>query len=571
MSNFLSEVKERKLGRTLVVYLGSAWVIVEAVNFFIEKYKLDNVLFNVALILALAGLPVALLIAWFHGKPGDQKVTKMEIALHAGVLVVALILVSRAIMADTTDVRRTASRGDKSIAVLPFQNINKDTENEFISDGITDDIIAKLSQLSEFKVISRTSSFYYKGHTKTLPEIGNALGVTNILEGTVRRSGNQLRITAELIDVMSDESLWVETFDRNVTELFTIQTEVAEQIAKALRVKLSSAEQQRIESNPDFHLDAYEHYQKGLSFTRGGGSQEELDSALAEYNHAVELNPTFTQAYVALAAAYLDYDQWGRKPLTEVVPKARATALKAIELNGNIGEAYYILADCAITYEWDEPKFLEYMKKTLSLSPNFSRGYERFGSYCTLLGDSTNALKNLRKAIALDPMSTRNLASPSFAYVLAQDPAKAIDYCLNQLKTHPANNFVLFGLGQAYAVAGQYEKAIETLERRTAGTYTNWCLGYAYGKAGRKADAEKVLSYLLEKSKSTFVPPIIIGYVYLGLGENEKAMDYFEKILERSAGLDWLGFILWDPRLEELRSNPRFVMMREKIPFGKRV
>jgi TolB-like protein len=567
MGKFIAELKERKIGRTLVVYLGSGWVIIEAINFFIEKFGLGNLLFNIALILALAGLPIALLVAWFHGQPGHQKFTKTEVVLHSLVLLIALSFVYLAVATDNEKVRRSESKGEKSIAVLPFQNINRDAENDFISDGITDDIIAKLSQLSEFKVISRTSSFYYKGNAKTLPEIGKELRVTNILEGTVRRSGDQLRITAELIDVMTDESLWVETFDRKVTELFAIQTEVAERIAKAMRLKLSKDEKERIAANEDFNLDSYEHYQKALTLTRGGGSMEEIDGAVAEFNKAIALNPMYSSAFVGLAGAYLDYEAWGRKPLSEIVPKARAAALKAIELNGNVGEAYDILAVCAMSYEWDSTKFLDYINKAISLSPNFDRAYERFGTYRMMRHDTTNALKNLRKASALDPMSTRYLVAPSFCYSLSGHHKKAIEYSLQLLKSHPDNNFVLFGLGQAYAIAGQNEKAIEFLERRSAGTYTNWCLGYSYGKVGRKADAEKVLNYLLEKSKSQFVPPLLIGYVYLGLGEKEKALDCFEKILDRNSGIDWIAFILWDDRLDELRSHPRFVKLRKAIPF----
>jgi TolB-like protein/Tfp pilus assembly protein PilF len=567
MTKFINDLKERKIGHTLVLYLGSGWVVIEAVNFFVEKFELNSLVFTVSFILVLAGLPAALLISWFHGKPGEQTITKTEIILQSLVVAVAIAFVSLAIINSDTKARRVGNDGEKSIAVLPFKNVNNDVENEFISDGITDDIITKLSQLSEFKVISRTSSFYYKGNTRTVPEIGKELGVSNILEGTVRRSGDQLRITAELVDVMSDESLWVETFDRNVTELFAIQSEVAERIAKALRLKLSPEEEARISSNSDFNLDAYEHHQKGLALGRGDGTLEEIDEAVSEFNKAISIDPKFSPAYVGLANAYLDYEAWGRKPLTEVVPKARTAALKAIDLNGSIGEAYYVLAVCAISYEWDIPKFLDYIHKATLYSPNFDRSYEYLGTYYRLMKDTTNALKNVRKAAELDPMSTRYLGTPAFLYALSGYPDRAIRYCLTRLKEHPDNNFLLFGLGQAYTIAGENEKAIEVLNRRTTGTYTNWCLGYAYGKTGRKTDAEKVLNYLLEKSKTQFVPPIMIGYVYVGLGENEKALDQFEKILDKTAGLDWISFILWDKRLDELRAHPRFVEIRKTIPF----
>jgi adenylate cyclase len=566
MRALIAELKERKVGQTLVLYLGGAWVAIEAINFFAEKFELDRLVFTISFILALAGIPVAIVISWFHGRHGEQKITRPEVFLHSLVLTAALVFVYRAVVTGGDKAHRVSSGDEKSIAVLPFQNVNKDQENEFISDGITDDIISKLSQLPEFKVISRTSSFYYKGNTKTLPEIGKELGVTNILEGTVRRSGDQLRITAELVDVMSDESLWVETFDRKVTELFAIQSEVAERIAKALRLKLSAEERERIGVNSDFNLDAYEHHQKGLTLIRGGGSQAEIDEAVSEFSKAIAIDPAFSPAHVGLASAYLDYEAWGRKPLSDVIPKARESALNALNLNGSIGEAYYILAVCALSYEWDRPKFFDYMKKAMTYSPNFARVYEGYGTYYSLLKDTTIALGYARKAQELDPMSTRFLVSPAFVLALSGYPDKAIEYCRKKLIDYPDNNFLLFGLGQAYTMAGEYDEAIKVFQQRSAGTYTNWCLGYALGKAGKRAEAERVLNYLMEKSKTQYVPPLMIGYVYLGLGEKEKALDFFETILDR-AGADWLAFILCDSRLDELRSEPRFIKFRQKIPF----
>jgi len=461
---------------------------------------------------------------------------------------------------------REGKQRKKSIAVLPFRSLSDSKEDEYFSDGTTEDIITQLSKIGDLRVISRTSIMRYKNTDKGIPEIGQELGVSTILEGSVRRAGERVRIVAQLLDVRTDEHMWAETYDREMKDVFAIQSEVAEKIANALGAKLSRAEKERIEKKPTENLEAYNYYLKGRFYwnKRRAG---DFETAIDYFKKAIDADPTYALAYAGLASTYVVLPDHTSSSPNEVMPKAEAAAKKALELDASLAEPHAVLGMIKAVFEWDFVSAEKEYKLAIELDPSYPTAHHW---YCLLLADSgrmDEAWKEINKALELDPLSLIiNVVAGVGSYV-ARRYDEAVEKLRKTLELDP--NFVpaLVNLGRTYVVQGKFDEAVAELGRvkATAGETPQLqaLLAMAHAGAGRKSDAEKILSELIQSLDQGRRASYEIALVYLGLGEKNHSLEWLEKAgKEQEQGF---AEIRTDPFWDEYRSDPRFIALVEKI------
>jgi serine/threonine protein kinase/Flp pilus assembly protein TadD len=458
------------------------------------------------------------------------------------------------------------SANGRSIAVLPFKNLSDSKEDEYFSDGITDDIIAQLSKIAQLKVISRTSIMQYKGMSKNVREIGKELDVGTILEGSVRRAGNQVRIVAQLIDAKNEGHLWADTYDEEMTQVFAIQSDVAQKIAAALKAKLSPGEKERIEKKQTEDAEAYQLYLKGRFYwnKRRG---DDLKTAIDYFNQAIAEDSSYAMAYAGLASAYETLPQYSLLPPKEVMPKAEAAARRALEIDPALAEAHAVLGDFKMSYEFDWAGADSEFKRAVELDPSYPTAHHWYSIRLLVFGRFDEALAEIKRAQELDPISL--IINTTIADILFEmrQYDKSIDQSKKTLELDPNFAFAHSLLGWAYLQQGRFDEAIAEYQKvRTivgSGPYGLADLGYAYGRTGKKGDAAQILSDLLQFSKQGYSLPYDIALVYWGLGDNNQTLEWLERAYqERSTFVMWLKI---DPTWDGLRSDERFIALLKKM------
>lgn len=449
---------------------------------------------------------------------------------------------------------------DKSIAVLPFANMSSDADSGIFTDGVTEDILTHLSKMKDLQVISRSSVLQYKDSEKTIPNIAKELGVSYILDGSVRKYGDKIRINAQLIDAGNNNNIWAENYDKTLTEIFDVQSQVSTEIAKALEITLSTTERSSLNKIPTKSPEAYKIYQEAQIFlNRGGGKLDELNKAQELFKKAIALDPDFARAYVGLTDTYLEYIYWGRESPKEILDKALSAALKALELEPNDGGSYGALGSISF-YRLERETAINYLEKALEINPNYVGAYDKLAWIRVFEGDIDEAVALFQKVFELDPLSPKYVGNIAFSHYFFRDYAKGIEVLDNGLKKFPGDNYLLWTKGNLLAAMGRYDEAIASFTARTDGTNNNWMLAYTYGLAGQKEQAESILNYQLEKNKSSFIPPYMIATIYMGLGDVDNTL----KWLEKDAEVGGQGLLFW-----ALKRDVKFDPIREEIRFNK--
>jgi len=448
----------------------------------------------------------------------------------------------------------------KSIAVLPFRNMSEKVENEYFSDGITEDIIAHLSKLKNLKVVSRTSIMQYKNTDKNLTEIGDELNVSTILEGSVRRDNQRIRIVAQLIDAEEDEHLWTETYDEQLTEIFDIQSSVAEKIATSLKTTISSTDRQLFDTKVTKNLLAYDLYLKGR-YHWNKRMPDELKKGIEYFEKALKIDPDFAHAYSGLADSYMILGNYSILPPEEAFPKAKMAAQSALQLNNMLAEAHTSLALAQMHYDWNWQNAEMGFKKAIELDPGYAMAYSLYASYLTILKRSDEAKIFRDKARELDPVNTAILLDEGLELYFEKDYDRTIDHCQKLLKMDPFLILAYIPLCGAYIQNSRYDEAIEMLSKASLLSKGNSvvvaALGYVYSISGNDEDAENMLELLLEKSKEEYVSPFWIAVAYTGLDNKDKSINWLEKACEQRDGS--LVYIDVIPIFEHLHSDPKFI------------
>jgi len=461
----------------------------------------------------------------------------------------------------------TARAPAKSVAVLPFLNLSADPDNEYFADGITEDVIAQLSKIHSLKVISRTSVMQFKKREQSLRDIGARLSAATIVDGSVRRDGNRVRIVAQLIDAETDQHLWAETYDRQLTDIFAIQSDVAIQIALALRAELSPDEKSRIHREPTRDLQAYQLYLQGRHwFVRH--TADGLRRAIDYFQRAITRDPEFALAYADLAQAYIEValaSGVGLMHPREAYALAGDAVARALDLDSTLGEAHCMSGFLMYVRDFDWRGAEVALRRALALNPGSADAHDLLGRLLAGLGRHDEAIRMEARAQELDPLSHRtDLAS---ALLRAGRYQEAFAAASHAVELDPQYGRARATLGWAYLKLGRVEEALAELEKGAALTEHDPMflaqLGEAYGLSGRHEQAREILRQLTELAESEYVTPYYRAYVHTGLGEFDQAIDCLEQALvDQSGGLYGLkAAFLFEP----LRGHPRFKALLRKL------
>ena len=453
------------------------------------------------------------------------------------------------------------------VAVLPFVNISVDAADEYFSDGMTEEMITQLSKIGKLKVIARTSIMKYKGTNQDVAEIGRALQVGTILEGSVRKAGNQVRITAQLIDVKSQAHLWSEDYDRSLADVFAIQSDIAKQVADALQITLLANEQRKIERRDTADLEAHNFYLKGLYFYNQGATTS-LDKSRRYFEQAIERDPEYALAYARLADLYTRMPSSTNMPAQEAYAKARAAAEKALKLDNNLAEAHSALGSVMVRADWDwsgaEREFL----KAIALNPSYAVAHAEYGHklLSPVWGRYDEALAELKRAQELDPLSVWISTEIGWVYNHARRWNQSIAQFQKTLELSSKSPYPQMGLGFNYAQLGRYEEAIGAFNEAAAVAgdfdYLKGVRGWVLGLAGRNDEAQEILRELEKTAAEQKVDPVVFAYIYMGLGDHDRAIAWLRKAYqEHSADMIFLRTADWD----SLRSDPRFIELMKDV------
>ena len=453
-----------------------------------------------------------------------------------------------------------------SIAVLPFVNLSSDKENEFFADGITEDVIAHLSKIRSLKVISRTSVMPFKKREQSLREIGASLNVGSVLEGSVRRAGSRVRIVAQLIDAGTDEHIWTETYDRELTDIFAIQTDVALKIAAALETELSSEEQRRIRKKPTDDLQAYQLYLLAKHcMTRW--TQEGVNQSLKYLEAAVTQDPNFALAYANIAYVYTDIGLGvaGSLPPADAFALARRAVNRAIQLDAELAEGHAMLGHLMYASEFDWAGAERELKRAIELDPNSGLAFDIYGLMLAALERYDEAIEMQRRAHELDPLAHRLDIATTMIRAGRYDESIALTRRVLEVEPHLAAAHAT--IGWAYLLTGQELQGIAALRHAVIlapdSTMYRAQLGQALATTGQTEEARTILRELERLGQTRYVTPYHMAYAHTGLGEYDRAMDFLERAYEERAGAIFgiKGSFLFIP----LREHPRFQALLRKM------
>jgi TolB-like protein/DNA-binding winged helix-turn-helix (wHTH) protein/Flp pilus assembly protein TadD len=467
--------------------------------------------------------------------------------------------------------RNRPSSNIRSLAVLPLENLSGDPSQEYFSDGMTDELITELGQIGELRVISRTSVMTYKGVRKSLlPQIARELNVDAVVEGTVLRSGNQVRITAQLIEAATDKHLWAKDYDGDLRDTLTLQKQVARSIAEAIRLELTPREQAVLKRVKRVNPEAYEEYLKGRYFWNRR-TADGFKKAVDYFNKAVAQDPTYAPAYSGLADAYALLGDWEYGVLApkEAYPKAKAAATRALELDSSLGEAHVSLAFVLDGFDWDFGAGGREFQRGIELNPGYATGHQWYAGHLTLFGRSNEAIEEMKKAEALDPLSLIISADLAEDFLIAHRHDEAIRQIRKTMDMDP--NFALahYQLGQAFLEKHSYSEAIGELQKAVdlsgGSTACTSSLAYTFAVSGRRTEAEAILNDLTKRSNENFSNAPEIALVYIGLDQRDQAMSWLEKgYAER-----FNPGVLMRPAFDPVRSDPRFRDLLHRIGLSQ--
>ncbi|HSQ31142.1 MAG TPA: protein kinase [Gemmatimonadaceae bacterium] len=443
------------------------------------------------------------------------------------------------------------------VAVLPFVNLSADPDNEYFADGITEDVIAHLSKIRALKVISRTSVMPFRNREQSLVEIGAKLGATSLLEGSVRRAGNRVRIVAQLIDATTDRHVWAETYDRALDDIFAIQTDVALHIASALKAELSGDERARVRKEPTRDLEAYQLFLQGqrwlVKYT-----PTSINQAIEYFRRATDHDPRFALAYSNIALAYTELLEHGAVPPETAYRNAAEAAATALRLDPELGTAHCTIGYLKTVHEFDWAGAEASYKRALELNPNDAEAYDLYGRMLGAVGRYDEALVMVERAQELDPLAHRLDVATTLLRAGRYD--QAVASAEHAAELDPGHDRARATLGWAYFLRGDHERGLRELEQAAAFKRgdTLWLgqLGEAYGLAGKTEEAREILHELEERSRHAFVSPYHLAYVYTGLGDKDRAIDWLERAVAERTGPAYgiKGSFLFTP----LRDHPRF-------------
>ena len=579
MNEFLQRLKQRKLVQWSLAYIAAAFALLQGTDIVAQRFGWPAQTMRLLIIALSLGLFVTMVLAWYHGERGAQRVTGTELLILALLLAVGGGFLWRfAATSHETTTPFVASPNEnkmsaelvpvaeKSIAVLPFENLSEDKSNAFFAEGVQDEILTRLAKVADLKVISRTSTQHFKSSPDNLPEIAKQLGVANILEGSVQKSNDQVRVNVQLIKAANDSHLWADTYDRKLTDIFAVESEIARTIAETLEAKLTGTEKILLAKKPTPNPEAYELYLKGRFFWNKRTAAD-LRKSIDFFNAAIARDGNYAPAYAALAQAWVLLPAHNGAAPKDCIAPAEAAISKALALDDTSSEAHAALGELRASFQFDFQGAAAEFDRAIQLNPNDATARHWAGMNKGILGNITGEVAELRRAVSLDPLSL--IINTNLARALIH--ARRFDEAIAQLhKTiemdgefayaHRTLGMALELEGKTAAAIAEYEKAISLGEDVPAAA----TLGHLYGTIGRKEAATKILRQLQDESERRYVDPFWLALVYVGLNDREHALAALEQGYAGRNG-DELGYIRIDAFFDPLHGDPRFEALAEKI------
>ena len=585
LQNFFAELKRRNVYKVAVAYAIVGWLLVQVATQVFPFFEIPNWAVRLVVLAIVIGFPIALVIAWaFELTPEGLKRTEdvdlaaaaqrprhrawIVVVIIAGAMSLGLFMLGRYGFREKKSLLNETSA--ESIAVLPFVNMSADKADEYLSDGVSEELITALSKITGLQVKARTSSFAFKGKNEDIQKIGELLHVSHLLEGSVAKAGNKLRITAQLIQASDGNHLWSETYDRDMQDIFAVRSEVAQKVAAILKVRLLGEDKKQLDKKPTENLEAYNLYRQGRYYG-DQVSEEGIKKAIPFFEQAIQKDPRFALAYAGMADSYVAAADAFIAP-REAFSKAKEAALKAIELDDTLAEAHTSLGLLHYHYDWDWAAAEKEFKRALVLNPQSAWSYTLYSQFLGGMGRVEEANEQGRHALELDPLSVTARWCLGWAFLSAGRSDEAIEQLSKAMELDPNSSWARTFLGRAYLLKGMQQRGIEELEKaRHDGpddAFVLGLLGYGYAVTGRRADALKILQRFDEMERHRYVSRAARVYVYAGLGDKDKAFEWLEKAYqERSDALAWFR---QEPESKSLRTDPRFAVLMRKIGFTER-
>src|SRR5437667_7673807 len=583
LRTFFAELKRRNVYKVAVAYAVVGWLLVQVTTQVFPIFEIPNWALRLIVLAIIIGFPIALVIAWaFELTPEGLKRTEdVDLAVQTSakshvwiyVVIVGALLSVGLFMVGRYGFRNKNSASSelpaKSIAVLPFVNMSADKNDEYLSDGMTEELINVLAKVPGLRVPGRTSCFAFKGKNEEdiFHKVGDQLHVGTVLEGSVRKAGDKLRVTAQLINVSDGYHLWSKDYDGDVKDILNFQSNVAEQVVQALQVKLGGEGTRLLAKKPTENPEAHRLYLLGR-YEFAKYTQTGWNNAIRYYEQALRIDPEFALAYCGLADNYA-YMGSVVMPEKEAMAKEKEFAQKALELDPELAEAHMSIALALIgAFDWQNG--LKEFDRALELNPNLAFAYELQAWTVNGLGRFDEAIAKTRKAVELDPLNPFYQMSLSFFQYWARQYDDAIPQARKTLAMDPNSAISHVLLGLSFLKKGDTKGAIAELQKSKApdpGAWHQGFLGYAYAISGDRAKAEQALRELEELAKRQYVSPTAFATIYLGLGEKEKCLDWLEQAYEQQDSACW--YLKIDQIYDGVRNQPRFQALVQKVFGGK--
>ena len=575
MNEFFQHLKERKLVQWAIAYVAAAFALLQGIDIVAQRFNWPEAVERGLIVACCVGFFVTVVLAWYHGERGAQRVSGTEILILALLLALGggflwkLALSTRTAHTTLGTVPSSppVSIPEKSVAVLPFDNLSRDPDNAYFCEGVQDEILTRLAKVADLKVISRTSTQQFKSKPDNLPHIAKQLGVAHILEGSVQKARDQVRVNVQLINAMSDAHLWAETFDRKLTDIFAVESEIATKIADVLEARLTGSEKILMAKRPTDNPEAHELYLQGRFFWNKR-SATDLKRSIDYFDQAIAKDPNYAPAYAGEAQAWSILSAYNGASPADSYPKAEAFAQKALAIDESSAEALVGLASVKARYHFDVEGALAYYERAIQLNPNDATAHHWIGGDCfAATGQHAREVAELKRALELDPLSPIIASNLGVAFTRAGRVEEAVVQLRKTIELHddfyPAHREYALALelqGKIPQAIAQYEKAAAL----TDDPIPLGALGRIYGITGRRDEAQKILDQLRRLRAQRYTAAYSLALVALGLGDKNEALHWLEQsYLERDG--DSITVIRVDPLLRSLRDDPRFEALAEKI------
>jgi serine/threonine-protein kinase len=461
----------------------------------------------------------------------------------------------------------TSAAAAPSIAVLPFLNLSADPDNEYFCDGLAEELLGALTKIRRLFVVARASAFSFKGKDLDAREIGRRLNVNTILEGSVKKAGDQLRVSVRLINADSGFQLWSERFDRRMTDLFALQDEITLAIIEQLKVELLEKEKLALLGRRQGNLEAYNLYLKGRYFW--AQRPQGINKAIEYFELAIGKDPHSALARAGLADCYVTLGSWenGVLPPVQAMAKAKAAATRALELDSRLADAHATLAYRTTHYDWDWTTAEAQYRRALELNPNYAVGHHWYSHYLTAMGRTAESLAASKRCLELDPLDLVINTHMAWHHHFARQYEEAVEQCWKTNELHPNSFWPPYFFALAYQQQGKVAEAAaefkKAIQMSGSVTFTTAGLGHLYASAGKSAEARAILDELRSRAQKSYVPSYDLALVRTGLGWTDDAFEWLNKALEERSG--WLTYLKAEPRLDSLRGDSRFNELLRRV------